>query len=135
MKRRSLQLSRLVWDALQINNNSDEVLHAEYSVYNRAAVNRTDSSLILILRERTWVPGKDGRFYMPENIKSADIHDDFAFDKDNPIFKALDFGAGIKRREKAIKDMEKLAAKEGLRIISEEEYQVFLKWKEQTSLL
>lgn len=133
LKRRSLQLSRLVWDALLINNNSDEVLHAEYSVYNRAAVNRTDSSLILILRERTWVPGKDGRFYMPENIKSADIHDDYAFDKDNPILKALDFGAGIKRREKAIKDMEKLAAREGLRIIPEKEYQEFLRWKEHVS--
>ena len=31
--------------------------------------------------------------------------------------------------------MEKLAASEGLRIISEEEYQEFLKWKKQTSLL
>ena len=131
MKRRSLQLSRLVWDALQLNN-SDEVLYSEYSVLNRTVVKRTDSSLILILRERTWVPGKDGRFYMPENIKITDIHDDFAFNKDNPILKALDFGAGIKRREKAIKDMEKLAAREGLRIISEEEYQEFLKWKEQT---
>ena len=46
---------------------------------------------------------------------------------------ALDFGAGIKRREKAIKDMEKLAAREGLRIISEEEYQEFLRWKKQTA--
>ena len=31
--------------------------------------------------------------------------------------------------------MEKLAAREGLRIISEEEYQEFLEWKKQTSLL
>ena len=46
---------------------------------------------------------------------------------------ALDFGAGIKRREKAIKDMEKLAAREGLRIIPEEEYQEFLGWKEHVS--
>ena len=60
------------------------------------------------------------------------IHEDFAFNKDNPVLKVLDFGAGIKRREKAIKEMEKLAAREGLRIISEEEYQEFLMWKEQT---
>lgn len=133
LKRRSLQLSRLVWDALQTNGNSDEALYAEYSVNNRTVVNRSDSSLILVLRERTWIPGKDGRFYMPENIKITDIHEDFAFDKENPIMKALNFGAGIKRREKAIKDMEKLAAREGLRIISEEEYQEFLRWKEHVS--
>lgn len=135
LKRRSLQLSRLVWDALKTNGNSDEALYAEYSVNNRTIVNQSDSSLMLILRERTWIPGKDGRFYMPENIKIEDIHEDFAFDKDNPIMKALNFGAGIKRREKAMKEMEKLAAREGLRIISEEEYQEFLRWQEQTSLL
>lgn len=133
LKRRSLQLSRLVWEALQKGDNSDEVLYAEYSANNRAVVNRYDSSLILILRERTWVPGKDGKFYLPENIKIADIHEDFTFDKNNPILKALDFGAGIKRREKAIREMEKLAAREGLRIISEEEYQEFLWWKEHVS--
>ena len=126
-------MSRLVWDAIQTNGNSDEALYAEYSVNNRTVVNRSDSSLILVLRERTWIPGKDGRFYMPENIKSAVIHEDFAFDKDNPVMKALIFGAGIKRREEAIKDMEKLAAKEGLRIISEEEYQEFLRWKEHVN--
>jgi len=134
LKRRSLQLSRLVWDALQMQNtsdNSDSILHAEYSVNNRSVVNRFDSSLILILRERTWVPGKDGRFYMPENIKVTDIHDDFTFYRDNPIFKALNFGEGIKRREKALKDLEKLAAREGLRIVSEKEYQEFLRWKKQ----
>ena len=42
---------------------------------------------------------------MPENIKTADIHEDFAFDKNNPIMKALDFGTGIRRREKAIREM------------------------------
>ncbi|SDL91230.1 hypothetical protein SAMN04487833_13822 [Sarcina sp. DSM 11001] len=133
LKRRSLQLSRLVWDALRMNDNSDAVLHAEYSVNNRTVVNRSDSSLILILRERTWVPGKDGKFYMPENIKITDIHEDLVFDKDNPILHALNFGSGIKKREKAIKDLEKLAAREGLRLISEEEYQEFIKWKKQTS--
>lgn len=134
LKRRSLQLSKLVWNALQSYENTEDVLHAEYSVINRAVVNRYNSSLVLILRERTWVPGKDGKFYMPENVRIADIHEDFSFDKENPILKTLNFGAGIKRREKAIKDIEKLAAREGLRIIPEEEYQEFLKWKNTVAL-
>ena len=57
----------------------------------------------------------------------------FTFDKNNPILKALDFGTGIKRREKAIREMEILVAREGLRIISEKEYQEFIKWKEQVA--
>ena len=131
LKRRSLQLSKMVWDALLEKSIDTDVLFAEYSVNNRAIVNRCDSSLILSLRERTWVPGKDSRFYMPENIAVSDVHEDFVFDKKNSVLKALHFGEGIKKKEKAIKEMEKLAAKEGLRIISEEEYQQFLEWKKQ----
>ena len=134
LKRRSLQLSKMVWDALLEKSIDTDVLFAEYSVNNRAIVNRCDSSLILSLRERTWVPGKDGRFYMPENIAVSDVHEDFVFDKKNSVLKALHFGEGIKKKEKAIKEMEKLAAKEGLRIISEEEYQQFLEWKRIKSL-
>ncbi len=107
----------------------NDVRFAEYSVDNRKTVNRYDSSLIISLRERTWVPGKNGKFYMPENIAIIDIADDFPFDKNNTILKALKFGSGIKRREKAIKEMEKLAMREGLRIIPEEEYQEYLRWK------
>ena len=68
-----------------------------------------------------------------EAVKTGGTYEDFAFDKDSPILKALDFGVGIKRREKAIKDMEKLAAREGLRLISEEEYQEFIRWKKRAS--
>ena len=68
---------------------------------------------------------------MPENIAVADICEDFVFPKDNPILKALQFGSGIEKRKKALKEMERFAAREGLRIISEQEYQEFLKWKNE----
>ena len=132
LKRRSLQLSKLVWSAI-LEEVDKDVLFAEYSSNNRAVVNRCDSSLVLSLRERTWVPDKEGKLYMPENIMAVDIHDEFPFDKKNPILKALHFGDGIKKREKAVKELEKLAAREGLRIIPEDEYQEFLEWKKQKS--
>ena len=66
--------------------------------------------------------------------KREDTYEGFAFDKNNPIMKALDFGMGIKRREKVIREMEKLAAREGLRVISEEEYREFLRWKGQNAI-
>lgn len=128
LRRRSIQLSKMVWLAI-LEEKSTEVLYAEYSVDNRSVVNRDDSSLIKILRERTWVPGKDGKFYMPENITYNDISDDFSVNKRNPILKYLHFGEGIKEKEKNISNMRKLAEKEGLRLISEEEYQEFIKWK------
>lgn len=129
LKRRSLQLNRLVWSALLEANDNEDVLKAEYSVDNRAIVNQCDSSLMIILKERTWVPGKNGKLYMPENIAISDISEEFTFDKKNPILRALMFGSGIKKKEKAIKDMMTLAAREGMRVISEVEYLEFLEWK------
>lgn len=131
LKKRSLQLNRLVWAALLQDGLNDKVLSAEYSVNNRMIVNRCDSSLIKILRKRTWVPGKDGKFYMPENIVTTDISEELSVPKDNPILEALHFGSGIEQRKKALKEMEKLAAREGLRIVSEEEYREFLEWKNE----
>ena len=128
LKKKSLKLNRLVWSAI-LEADHSEVLNAEYSVENRTIVNRCDSSLLLTLKERTWVPGKDGKFYMPENIAVKDISEEFCFDKSNPILAALEFGSGAKKRKMAIKEMEKIAAREGLRIISESEYQEFLEWK------
>ena len=129
LKRRSLQLNKLVWSALLSADNMNDVRFAEYSVDNRKIVNRYDSSLIISLRERTWDPGKNGKLYKPEDIVPVDIAGDFTFDKKNPILKALQFGTGIKKREKAIKEMERIAAREGLRIISEDEYKSFLEWR------
>lgn len=134
LKKRSLKLNRLVWAALLDAENID-VLTAEYSVDNRRIVNRCDSSLIMILRERTWIPGKDGKFYMPENIAVNDISEEFNFDKDNPVLSAMEFGSGIKKRKLAIKEMEKIAAREGLRIISESEYQQFMQWKKENMMV
>lgn len=50
LKRRSLQLIRLIWSTLLENGDNEEVLSAEYSVENRTIVNQCDSSLIIILK-------------------------------------------------------------------------------------
>lgn len=132
LRRRSLQLSRLIWSAILEVEEPSETLYAEYSVDNRKTVNRDDSSLIRILRAKSWVPGKDGKFYMPGNIAITDISDDLLYNRRNPILKQLQFGAGIKEKEKNLADMKKLAEREGLRLISEEEYLEFMKWKESS---
>ncbi len=131
LRRRSLQLSKMVWTAILEAVEPDKVLYAEYSVDNRRIVNRDDSSLIKILRERTWVPGKDGKFYMPGNIAAADICDDLVYNRRNPILKQLHFGTEIKDREKELAAIKKHAEKFGLRLVSEEDYQEFLNWKKK----
>lgn len=130
LKRRSLQLCKLVWNAITASSDSKQFLYAEYSVNNRSVVNKCDSSLIQILRERTWIPGKDGKFYMPENINVFDISEQFPFDKDNAILNALGFGSGIRKRKDLLKQLEKEASREGFRLVPEKDYQDYLNWKQ-----
>ena len=131
LKRKSIQLSKLVWNAILENDYGDDVLRAEYSVNNRRMLNHCESSLLIELRERAWVPGKDGKLYKPDNIEETDISDDLVFDKNNCILKTLSFGEGIRKRKQEIAEMERIAEREHLRIIPEKEYQEFLAWEEK----
>ena len=133
LKKKSLQLNRMVWAALLACNHADVAIAAEYSVNNRSIVNQCDSTLVKILRKRTWIPGKDGKFYMPENIAASEISEDFTFSKDNPILKSLQFGSGIEKRRRMRKELEKFAAHERLRLVPEEEYREFIAWKNRNT--
>lgn len=131
LKRRSLQLSKLVWQAINEVDNPEEVLYAEYSSDNRQNVNRCDSSLIQILRQRTCVPDKDNKLHTPDDITIADIRDELTYNRRNPILKQLQFGSGVKKREQERKDLEKLATREGYALVPVDEYKEFIAWKNQ----
>ena len=130
---RSLQLSRLVWNCIiSVDKNEVEnLLTAEYSSNNRETVNKTDSSLIKILRQRTWVPDKNNKLYMPGNIKIEEIKEDFCYDRRNPILKALQFGSAVKQKEDDLKKLTKLADMAGMKLVNEVEYKEFLQWKKE----
>lgn len=133
LKMRSLQLSRLVWNCIISvdKNEAENLLIAEYSSNNRETVNRTDSTLIQILRQRTWVPDKNNKLHMPGNIKIEEIKEDFCYDRRNPILKALQFGNVVKQKEDDLKKLTKLADMAGMKLVNEVEYKEFLQWKKE----
>lgn len=129
LRRHSFQINKLIWNAIIELDNPENVLYAEYSCDNRTVVNKIDSSLVTILRERVWVPNKEKKLFQPENIKIADIHDDFLFDSKNVVLKKLYFGSGEIRRESELKKLKHSANKLGYEVISLEEYKEFINWK------
>lgn len=131
LKRRSIQINKLVWQAINEFDNPEDVLYAEFSSDNRQTVNRCDSSLIQILRQKTWVPDKDNKLHSPEDITIAEINDEFAFNRKNPILKQLGFGSGVKKREQERKNLEKIADREGFALVPLTEYREYLIWKEK----
>ncbi len=79
--------------------------------------------------------GKDGKMYSPENISISDINDDFPYERRNPILKQLRFGSGLKKRENALIELKKMAEREGMRLISEDEYQEYISLKKKNSFV
>ena len=131
LKRKSLRLNKLIWECITSIPAAYAVpyLSAEYSVNSRQIVNRCSSSLIYYLSKRTWVPDKNNKLFAPGNIDIKDISDEFVFDKNNPILKALKFGSLIVDKEAEIERIKKEARKFGLEVVSKEEYQEFMAWK------
>ncbi len=131
LKKRSLQLNRLIWKCIINVDKSfaEEVVFAEYSCNNRETVNRAESSLIQILKQRVWVPDKNNKLHAPADIKIADISEELVFDRRNPILKELQFGSAVKQREDEIKRLNKLVESVGMKLVDADEYQEFLDWK------
>ena len=131
LKRRSLQLNKLIWDCIISipKGEAADYLYAEYSVNGREIVNRCYSSLIEIMKQRVWIPDKNNKLFAPGDIDIKDISDDFIVDKRNPIIKQLSFGSTKINVDDEIKRLRKDASKIGMEIISKEEYQEFVAWK------
>lgn len=131
LKRRSLQLNKLIWDCIISipKGEAADYLYAEYSVNGREIVNRCYSSLIEIMKQRVWIPDKNNKLFAPGDIDIKDINDDFIVDKRNPILKQLRFGSTKINVDDEIKRLRKDASKIGMEIISKEEYQEFVAWK------
>ena len=131
LKRRSLQLNKLIWECVVAvpKGEASDYLFAEYSVNGREIVNRCYSSLIQIMKQRVWIPDKNNKLFAPGDIDIKDINDDFIFDKRNPILKHLRFGSTKINVDDEIKRLKKEASKVGMEVISKEEYQEYISWK------
>ena len=131
LKMRSLQLNRLVWDfVISIDHDeAEKYLMAEYSANNRETVNKADSSLIKILRKRTWIKDIHNKLRRPADIKIDEISKDLKVNTDNPIIKALHFGSILKKRENDLKLLNQLAEKYDVKIVDKAEYKEFIQWK------
>lgn len=136
LKHKSLKLYKMVWDCILSipKSKASDYLFAEYSVNSREIVNRCESSLIQIMKKRTWIPDKNNNLFTPGNIDIKDISDDFPFDKKNIILRQLGFGSTKINIENEIKRLKKEASKLDLHIVSKEEYQEFLLWKNKNQL-
>ena len=129
LQEKSIKISQLLWDALTEDRDADKHVYAEYVPNRKEDLRKCDSTMIYYMKRYPWIPGKNGRFYKPGDIMIQDIRDDFIFDHNNPLLKALQFGKNIEESQKKLEKLEADAAEEGMRLLTREEYNEFQKWK------
>ena len=91
-------LSRLVWTTLMRADTT--VLEARFRPNQQYTTRREPSTLVLILRELSWLPQEDGNFVPPAKASQDLLPAGFLFDPGWPWIMAIGFGEeGAKRVE------------------------------------
>ena len=105
LERPSEKLSRLIWKKMTKMNSC--FLEAKFRPNKSYPTKTEPSSLILILRDMSWVPQKDGRFCRPAEAQRDLLPDGFPFDPGWPWLKAVYFGEeNAKRGEERRREQE-----------------------------
>lgn len=128
---KEIKYSKLIWNALKKNFKVLNTIHkAEFSANARARIKECDSTLFYFLKNKAWIPNKEGKMFKPKDILIKDLNDYFQYDEnDSALFHALEIGGNALNSEKEIKRLKKQSESLGYRMIKDEEYELFKKWE------
>jgi len=124
VKLKSISVSKMIWDTITkykpIFNYS--VLHAKYSPNGTANAKKCDSTLVYYLKNFEWIPDNTGKFRKPSDMNKAILRSDFQIVMDNGILDAIGFNSIMENNSDKILRLRKEVEKAGLRIISQQEF-------------
>ena len=96
----SIEVSLLIWNT--IKNLNEEQLRA-YLRFKKSRDPKIDliddSTLLYQLKNKAWIPDKDGNFYKSQDIAKEQLHPQFYFSVGNVWLDAIEVGKNIKRDE------------------------------------
>ena len=136
LKMKSFEISKAIWVTLlkYEKNNAFGRYRYEKARYSPNATSETrtcDSTLIYYLKNCEWVPDKEGVLRKPEDVSAKNLHNEFAFDPNNKLLEALKLGSANEKQNIKKRKLEEDAKEVGMHLVSESDYQKFIKWQEQ----
>ncbi|GGJ52687.1 hypothetical protein CDQ92_15125 [Sphingopyxis bauzanensis] len=109
-ERKSVKLSKLVWDTMRLLPETDygydwathkNPLRATYRMNESNGARFADSVLVHQLRNHAWVPQGEAEFVKPAQARSELLPEGFTFDAGWPWLKAIQFGRNIEAQSAA----------------------------------
>ena len=114
LKMKQIELSIAVWKTLC--RFVEKKLSAFYrpNNANRNKEKRAPSFLINQLKNCAWIPDKNGRFRLPQDVTRESLHPDFPFDNQNGWLDAIGFGENTKKASEDYKRRKEKASSLGV---------------------
>ncbi len=106
------QISLYIWDL--IRNEKTNILIATYQPNKKSLASKKDSSLVIDLKNSSWIPDKNGFFNKPENLTLEMLDEEFIFDDRNKWLTKIGFAnknlnRQNKEKEEYIKEITNLS--------------------------
>ncbi|MGE0680614.1 MAG: sacsin N-terminal ATP-binding-like domain-containing protein [Candidatus Binatia bacterium] len=103
----SINLSRLLWKTLCEYEKTDiSIFTAKCKPKSQHKLREKPSTLTYLLREKPWVPQKNGNFVTPAQAFSSQLPKGFPFDEGWEWLKVVDFGENEKKRSEEFQQRE-----------------------------
>ena len=100
-------VSLLIWNRMR--NIRPEQLKAKYKPNDKVGYVTTDSALIVELKEKYFIPDKDGNFHRPQDISQDMLPEEFVYDNRNGWLTAIGFGENVRKSQEEYKEKVRIA--------------------------
>ena len=112
LKQKNIGIARLVWRTL--TGVEPRVLKARYRPNQQYNIRTVPSVLVQTLRSAKWIPGKDGKFYLPREMSQKRLRDDFEYDDRNGWLTAIGFAEEEQKATKEYRQRKEIAKQLGV---------------------
>ena len=102
-----LNVSLLIWNRMR--NIRPEQLIAKFKPNDKVGYVTTDSALIVELKEKYFIPDKDGNFHRPQDISQNMLPEEFVYDNRNGWLTAIGFGENVRKSQEEYKEKDRIA--------------------------
>ena len=107
LQEKNFNFSLLVWNTLtsydSFNYFTDGyiscIFTARYRRNAKSTINKAPSSLLLALKNQSWLPDKNGEFHRPSDISINELHDDFKYNNANGWLTKIEFGNNLLKNQ------------------------------------
>lgn len=124
------EISFAIWKLLAAQDDDATYAKAEYQKNHSARHYTEESSLIIHLKQSTWIPDKDGVFRRPAEIALADLPPKYRRIAKGALIEAIGIDSDASERAKKEKIIREQVKELNAHLLSEAEYEEFLQLRE-----